>query len=413
MPPAESPFRTAQGLRYGSLGLALAFVALPLYVHLPAHYATRFGLPLASLGGLLLAARLLDAVVDPWMGRLADIWLGRPGLAARMGGAAAVLALGFAGLFFPPVRGTTALWCWAAVGLVTTYLAYSLLSVLHQAWGARLGGDVARQTRIVAWREGFALLGVVGASLLPTLAGFGATAWTLAGALLLTLALLQQAPQPRAAAASAPASWALAWRVGPFRRLLAVFLLNGVAASIPATLLVFFVNDRLRTPQDQGLYLAAYFVAAAASLPLWLRVVQALGQVRAWALGMVLAVLAFGGAAALGDGDRLGFVAVCLSSGAALGADLAIPGALLTRVIQDAGLAGRAEGAFFGWWNAATKLNLALAAGLALPLLQALGYQPGLQDPTATHALTLAYCVLPCALKLAAAALLLALWRRP
>ncbi|MDP1335034.1 MFS transporter, partial [Klebsiella pneumoniae] len=75
-------------------------------------------------------------------------------------------------------------------------------------------------------------------------------------------------------------------------------------------------------------------------------------------------------------------------------------------VIQRAGLQGRAEGAFFGWWNAATKLNLALAAGLALPLLQLLGYAPGQRDATALQALALTYCLLPCLLKLAAAGLL-------
>jgi GPH family glycoside/pentoside/hexuronide:cation symporter len=77
---------------------------------------------------------------------------------------------------------------------------------------------------------------------------------------------------------------------------------------------------------------------------------------------------------------------------------------MLTGVIQRAGLAGRSEGAFFGWWNAAAKLNLALAAGLALPLLELAGYSPGARSDQALHALTLAYCLLPCALKLAAAA---------
>jgi branched-subunit amino acid ABC-type transport system permease component len=67
---------------------------------------------------------------------------------------------------------------------------------------------------------------------------------------------------------------------------------------------------------------------------------------------------------------------------------------------------GAQEGAYFGWWNCATKLNLALAAGLALPALAALGYQPGAQAPQALRALTWAYCLLPCGLKLAAAVLL-------
>lgn len=398
-------FAPQDGLRYGALGLALAFVALPLYVHLPAHYATRFGLPLASLGALLLAARALDAVVDPWIGRLCDRALGRPALAGQMAAAAVLLALGFTGLFFPLPREPAALLAWAGAGLVLTYLAYSWLAVLHQAWGARLGGGATRQSRIVAWREGFALVGVVAASLLPSTAGFGATALVLAAALLAGLALLSQAPRP-SPTADAPAPLALAWRVPAFRHLLAVFLLNGIAAAVPATLLLFFIDDRLQLPQSQGLFLASYFAAAVVSLPAWLRVIARLGQPRAWALGMLLAVAAFAWAAALGAGDRLGFLAVCIASGAALGADLAVPSALLAGVIQRAGCAGRAEGAFFGWWNAATKLNLALAAGLALPLLQWLGYAPGQRDAQALQALTIAYCLLPCLLKLAAAALL-------
>ncbi|MEW5887363.1 MAG: MFS transporter, partial [Pseudomonadota bacterium] len=56
-------------LAYGALGFPLAFVALPLYVLLPHHYATEFGVALATLGALLLGARLFDALVDPWLGR--------------------------------------------------------------------------------------------------------------------------------------------------------------------------------------------------------------------------------------------------------------------------------------------------------------------------------------------------------
>jgi len=82
-------------------------------------------------------------------------------------------------------------------------------------------------------------------------------------------------------------------------------------------------------------------------------------------------------------------------------------------VIQRAGHAGRGEGAYFGWWNFATKLNLALAAGLALPALQWFGYAPGGRGDDALTALTLAYCVLPCLLKLAAVALLYLTWIRP
>ena len=77
---------------------------------------------------------------------------------------------------------------------------------------------------------------------------------------------------------------------------------------------------------------------------------------------------------------------------------------VLAGVIDDAGDRGRNEGAYFGWWNFATKLNLALAAGLSLPLLALAGYTPGAREPGALQALVFAYCLLPCLLKLLAAA---------
>ena len=133
-----------------------------------------------------------------------------------------------------------------------------------------------------------------------------------------------------------------------------------------------------------------------------LRLAARLGRVRAWLAAMALAMLAFAGAGSLGHGDTTAFALICLASGLALGADLALPAAIAADLGERQGQAG----ACFGIWNLAAKLNLALAAGLALPLLQLLGYAPGRQDAAALQALTLAYCVLPCALKLAAAALL-------
>ncbi|MBL8333339.1 MAG: MFS transporter [Rubrivivax sp.] len=395
------------GLSYGAMGLPLAFVALPLYVQLPNHYATAFGVPLATLGLLLLAARLLDAVADPLIGRLADGWLTRGQALAVAGGAAVVLAAGFHALFFPAWREGTGLLLWCALALAITYLAYSVLAVLHQAWGARLGGDEGQRARIVGWREGLALAGVLVASVLPALAGFGVASAVFALALAVAWLAWRQAPAALAAGPRGPVPSLLAPLAhGPFRRLLAVFLVNGIASAVPATLVLFFVRDRLQLPTWEPLFLAAYFAAGALSMPLWVRLVGALGLKGAWLLGMLLAVLAFVWAALLGAGQGLAFVAVCVASGVALGADLVLPGALLAGVVQRAGHAGTMEGAYFGWWNFAGKLNLALAAGLALPLLQQLGYTPGQRDDAGLHALTVAYCLLPCVLKLAAAGLL-------
>lgn len=412
-----------QGWRYGLLGLPLAFVALPLYVVLPNHYARSFDAPLAALGAVLLAARLFDAVLDPWIGRWVDRLFGRSHRAVLSAGAVSgvLLALGLWGLLFPPgavrAAGTTVLLVWAGLLMALTYTAYSVASVAHQAWGARLGGTEPQRSRVVAWREGLALIGVLVAAVLPGTLGLGATVSAFAVLVALgwwawSRSVAPPATPPRYSAAPQGLS---PLRQPAFLRLLGVFVLNGTASAVPATLVLFFVQDRLQAPAAlEPAFLGIYFLFAALSLPLWLKLVGRIGLARSWLAGMALSVAAFVWTATLGAGDTTAFLIICAISGIALGTDLALPGAMLTGLMGDLGERGQREGAYLGWWNFAAKLNLALAAGLALPLLALFGYTPGTRDEAGLQSLTLAYGLLPCALKLlAAAGLYLLIIRRP
>lgn len=398
------------------LGLPLAFCALPLYVLMPHFYATEWGVSLAAMGTLLLVLRVFDAVLDPFIGRWCDHMVAQSvqRLLRTMAVAGLVLVLAFTGLFHPQVAQTQAL-PWAAASLAVTYLAFSLLTVAHQSWGALLGGDAVQRSRVVAWREGLGLLGVVMASVVPSVWGVSAMSALMALALLAGVWALQHAPRPVVAPPQQPAHPATGtqatptplltpWRNPTFVRLLLVFALNGIATAVPATLVLFFIEDRVQAPATlQGLFLGVYFLCGALSMPLWLRAVKHLGLARCWLLGMCLSVLAFVGAANVGAGDVLAYGLVCALSGLALGSDLALPAALLAGVTARE---PRTSGVYFGWWNLVAKLNLALAAGLALPLLAWLGYAPGSRDAQSLQALTWVYCLLPCALKLLAATVL-------
>lgn len=413
---AAPTLTVAQAARYGLMGLPLAFVALPLYVLLPNHYARSFGVSLGALGALLLATRLADALIDPLLGRWSDRLFRRsvPALLGYAGLACIAMVVGFALLFFPPLRSGTGLLALGALLLMLTYASFSAVTLAHQSWGALLGADPLRQSRLVAWREGLGLVGVLLASVAPALLGLQAMVGLFALALGLGWLAWRAAPRPTAQALHAEAADGVAsvdvwqpWRRAPFRRLLAVFVLNGIASAVPATLVLFFVQDRLQAPAAmEPLFLASYFLSAALSMPLWLVAVRRFGLARSWLGGMALAVAVFVWAATLGAGDALPFVAICLLSGVALGADLVMPGAMLAGLMARSGDLGRAQGAYFGWWGFATKLNLALAAGLALPLLGLVGYAPGAREPQALQALTVAYCLLPCLLKCGAAGLL-------
>ena len=254
------------GWAYGALGAPLAFVALPLYVVLPQYYSSQFGVALGVLGALLLGTRLLDALVDPWIGLWTDrmfnisdrhVW-------RRAALFAVILAIGFNALFFPPHQIAAYLpylLAWCGIALTVTYLSYSVLTVMHQSWGARLGGQELERTRWMAWRETFALGGVLLASALPSLAGMPVTAAVFIILLLIGWGALAFAPSTVASNLAGPqvSHLSLPWQTPRFKRLLLVFLINGVASAIPATLILFFINDRLQATTYQAAFLLCYF----------------------------------------------------------------------------------------------------------------------------------------------------------
>ena len=397
--------------RLGLPALPLAFVALPLYMYWPHHVATNFGVSLGLLGGLLFVVRLLDGVLDPLLGHWIDGLLnqGAVRLLKRSLLAGLVLALSFIWLFFPQwLLGHTltldALLVLLSVLLVCAYLSYSFLNIGLQAWGAGISGDSPARSRLVAWREGLGLLGVISASVLPGLWGLPVLVSVFVVLLSVGLWAWWWAPRPAPVVLHRPVSlWGSVfqpWRHAQFRRLLQIFMLNGIASAVPATLILFFVQDRLQLDSAQATqFVAAYFVAAALSMPLWLRAVAHIGLRRCWLIGMGLAIAVFVWTLALGAGDALPFLIICVLSGVALGADLIAPGALLNGLLQSPSAQALPSGTYFGWWQVASKFNLALAAGLSLPLLQGLGYSAGAQDAPALLALSLTYGLLPCVLK--------------
>ncbi|WP_373990656.1 MFS transporter [Duganella sp. BuS-21] len=418
VPPAAAMSLKAM-LLYGLFGMPLAMLALPIYVYVPQFYAQRGGLTLALIGAALLAARTAAAFVDPLLGW----WITRSGGAYPRFVAMALpfLLLGYGALFHPPALAEAAELAWFLGALMLVYLGFGMATIAHQSWGAALTQRPGERARLAAVREGCGLLGVMTAAAVPALAGYNALSISFAAILLIAAAsLLFRAPRPAnvsaaiaGTAAAMPVAPGLSEMFAPFRQrrfrwLFAVLLVNGVAASIPATLFLFFAEDRLRLGANAGLFLLLYFASAAASMALWPAIAARVGEARAWMGSMLLTAAVFVWAYGLGAGDVVAYAVICALSGLALGADLALPPALLAATIAHAGDSGRREAAYVGAWNWGVQMTLALAAGVALPTLEWLGYRPGMQQGLA--ALSLAYALLPCALKLLAAALL---WRAP
>lgn len=407
-------------LAYALPGLPLAAIQLPLFVYIPAFYAQELGLGLAAVGGVLLLARLWDMATDPLIGFLSDRtgWaLGRRKTWMLLG--TPVLLVGAWFLLVPGAQaGLSDLLLWSFV--IT--LGGTMILVPYQAWGAELSADYHERSRISGAREALVVLGVLAATGLPPLlaSDMAGSMRLLALGLILLLPLCVCICVLGVADRGREREPALKFRDGvrimmenaPFRRLLSAYLLNGIANGLPATLFVFFVIHVLRLDFETwaGPLLFVYFLSAVCAVPCWLALSRRFGKAPAWMLAMAMASICFLPVPLLGVGDSWIFLSICVATGFALGAELALPPSIQADVVDlDRLRTGQERTAqFFALWGMATKLALALAAGIALPVLQLLGFDPSAApgETGGLLALALLYAGLPIVLKLAAMSLL-------
>ena len=407
-----------QSLRYGLPGFTLAFAALPLYLLTPALYAQQFGLSLGLIGVLLMLTRLTDAIADPFIGRWIDqstqsLWL-------WMAGGLIVMAVGLGLLTHPTVMldatepSVLKFSIWLVGCTLMVSLANSTATLAHQSWAVAWTAEIAGQSRLIGARELCGLVGVISAAAIA-----GQQSGGLLGLVAVISAIVAIAAsfglrlvghRSSAGAARPPVAWSALLQQAKLRELLSTMGINALANAIPPTLILFFLQDYLgATPNQASGLLAAYFVAAAAAVPFWSWAAHRFRAKTVWIIAMSIAVAAFGWTLTLDQSGLMAFAAICLITGAVLGAELVCPPILLGRRIDREGHRGTLEASYFGLWNLVIKLALALAAGLTLPILSGLDYQPGISSPDNNlSALQWAYAGIPIALKCIAIA---ALWR--
>ncbi|WP_084860917.1 MFS transporter [Salibaculum halophilum] len=394
---------------YAGFAAVLSGAGLPIYIYAPKFYADNYGVSLALLGAVLFGLRLLDVVQDPALGWVSErLRRARPG-AATLG--AALLGLSMLGLFAvaPPIAPV---W-WFGLTITGLFTAFSFLTITFYAQGvAKADGLTGGHVRLAAWRETGALLGVCLAAVMPTLltgvvAGpYAVFAWGFAlAAGLAALAMLPEWSDRGHAAPPARIGMILQDRVA--RRLLILALVNAAPLAVSSTLFLFFVESRLDAPGWEGPLLVLFFLAAAASAPGWGALARRFGARRVLLAAMVLAVVSFGFTLMLGAGDTVPFAAICIASGATIGADLTLLPAMFAR--RMAAIAPNA-GQGFGLWSLVSKFTLALAAAVLLPVLEWTGFRAGAeaQPEAALAMLTVLYALVPSVLKLVAIALLAA-----
>jgi len=388
----------------------IAMAGLPIYIHAPKFYVDSYGTSLATMGLTLAALRLIDVVQDPLLGWLAEAT--RPRRRLTIAIATSLMAASLYALF--AVTPQIAPLAWFALTLTVLFSAFSYLTICFYAEGVTKAQTIGPQghIRLAGWREGGSLLGVCLAATAPVaLAPLTDTPFTAFALIFAAVALLATLAMRREWLGTPAEQVAHPWDLfrpalaDPLsRRLLLIALLNASPVAVTSTLFLFFVESRLQRPGWEGPLLLLFFLAAAASTPVWSHLARRHGPKPVLLAAMILAIASFLWTLTLGAGDLVAFALICAASGAALGADLTLLPAIFAQRLAHT---GTPEAAAFGLWSFVSKLSLALAALTILPALQTAGFQPGVRNSEPLlQTLTLIYAGLPCVLKMTAIVLL-------
>jgi glycoside/pentoside/hexuronide:cation symporter, GPH family len=408
---------------HGLLGMPLAIIGYPLTVWVPPHYAGTLGLPLATVGLIIMLARLSDVVTDPLIGEFSDRTRSRIGRRRPyiiIGTPLMMLGTWF--LFVPsPDVGVVYMLVW----LTLFFLGSTLIQLPHAAWGAELSPDYHQRSRVTAAREVYVLVGLALAAAVPMIVevmadrgvgvfavleyawrravGFlpfvdavgsaesvtiprsaltGPVLYGLAGVILILLPIAAIAvltvPEPAAPPRQqVPMREGLRhlMRNGPMLRILLITLLVHFGESFRNAVSLFFMRDIIGIGTIGAAYFM-YFAAGIAAIPLWLWLGRRIGKHHAFMWTLIVVGIASGAKIFLTFGDYTLFFLLFFVKGFCFGGLQFLPLSMLADVVDVDSLrsGGRRAGTYFALVGMMVKIAIAFGMGTSLIVVGALGF---------------------------------------
>lgn len=428
-PAVEKRLPWATVFGFGQLAVPLAFAGLPIAVFVSKFYTDDLKIDIATVGLILLVARLADFIVDPIIGYASDrtTWsLGRRRTWVLLG--APVFMLGIYMLFLPPPDATeTHLLIWIAV----FYLGWTMITIPYGAWGAELSGDYNERSRITGVREIFTLVGLALAGAIPVLlalngspgAAEGAGYWRTMEVLGLTIVgltpvgvaiMFMSTPEPPYGEAKHVSVWKGAQAALanlPFLRLFAATFAVRIASRAAEVLFLFYLADAVglvKSERDQ--FPLTLIVSAIVFAPLWIWLGGVITKHKALSLAMMMGVGVFIAMPFLQGAGYLPNLILFMVLGAAFSAPYTLGQSIAADVVDLDSLKTHEPraGLVFSFFGLAIKGGDAIGAGVALMLVGFLGFDSAasVKSPEAISSLTLVFVALPIVFYIPAIALL-------
>ena len=386
-------------LAYGLPALPLASLYFSIYVLIGEFYFKNYGLALSIIGSIFIIIRLFDAFTDPIMGYISDnfpLRFGKRKPWVLIGG---ILFIFSTWMLFVPIYKSVDIeyfFFWLLISAIGWTIAYAP----YYAMGAELSMDYLERSKVTFCRELFTILGIIFASLLYSLSfdfdnkifksGIGSNIGlfqicifsSIFFVLSMFLFLISKSNSKEVSydknnILNIFEIFTSLKKQKLMRKLLFSHFINGLANGIPPALFVFYVNSVLKSPEFTGILLFLYFLGALVGVPLWIFISNKLDKHRVWCYAMIYSCFIFIFVLFLEEYDLIFFAIICILSGLALSADLAIPSSIQADIIDLEYLktGKRLTGQFFAFWGLVSKAAIAISTGMALILLDIIGFK--------------------------------------
>jgi Na+/melibiose symporter-like transporter len=399
---------------FSTIGIATGGLNVPLQAFLPAFYIAAGTMSLQTVGAVFMISRLWSAISDPAIGWLSDHSRTRWGRRKPwVIGGGLVFLLGIALLFYPPA-GVGPLYLGGS--LLILCLGWTATATPLYAWGGELSADPRERSRVQAYIQTGASLGVFLVLLMPALldvAGYGGIAIRvplmgalLALALFIGLVLIASlysesiAPVAQGAARSTP-RWreslyalgrdAMLWRI-----ILSDFFVT-LGQGCRGAVFLFFVSYYLGLGTASILLLAQY-AAGILAAPLWAQISYRLGRIKTLIAAETVQVL-INLALLLVVAQRPWlFVLLLVAQGLSQGSGNLMLRAMIYDVADQHRVSSGIEraGLFSSIFNITTNAAFALAVGMSFAVIGWFGFSPGqANSPQAIRGLHLFFALGP------------------
>lgn len=396
-------------ISYSLLAFCLSFIGLPIYIYLPNYYHDNFDISLKTISLILLFTRLIDTIQDPIFGFISDKfpYLKRKFICYF----SPFLGLSFFLLFYPlPIISIKV---WLIIFLITTYSLFSIIYINYQSYAVSFSNDYHFKTKIIAFREVGFIVGILFAASAPAILFryfSEVQSFLFIGIIfiitisLFALMFFYFAPRNNIEnkAINNNLNFRNIYQNKKLKKYFLIFFFNSVSSSIPAVLILFFVDNVIGAKNLVGIFFILYFIGLLTGVVLWSKLSKILDdKVKTFVISILFTILAFIWCYFIGSGDIIFYSIICIFSGIGFGGDFALTYSILTDLIQKYKLQNN-ETIIFGIINFIIKISLTLSSAILIYFIGSLENDLAKK----TEFISVSYSILPIFFRIAAALIL-------